>query len=174
MIIRKYKSSDTAELVDLFYETVHVVNKQDYTKEQLHAWAQVSNKQQKKDRWYHSLNKNITYVAVMDNIIVGFIDMEKDGYLNRLFVHKDYQRQGIAKRLYNSIEDDAKQYNIEKLYTNASITAKPFFIQCGFTIIQKQEVNINGVILVNYKMSKIIRTQKNVKRRWNKTIQSKE
>lgn len=160
MIIRKHKSSDTAELVDLFYETVHVVNKQDYTKEQLHAWAQISNKQQKKDSWYHSLNQNITYVAMMDNIIVGFIDMEKDGYLNRLFVHKDYQRQGIAKRLYSSIEDGAKQFNIEKIYTNASITAKPFFKHCGFSIIQKQEVYINEVMLVNYKMSKIIRDTK--------------
>ncbi|MFD1336871.1 GNAT family N-acetyltransferase [Oceanobacillus iheyensis] len=160
MIIRKYESSDTAELVDLFYETVHGINKQDYTKEQLHAWAKFSNKQQKQDSWYHSLNQNITYVALIDNVIVGFIDLEKNGYLNRLFVHKDYQRQGIAKRLYNSIENDAKQYNIEKLYTNASITAKPFFNRCGFSIIQKQEIYIDEVELINYKMSKILRDTK--------------
>ncbi|MFS0749124.1 GNAT family N-acetyltransferase [Oceanobacillus sp. 1P07AA] len=157
MIIRKYRASDTVELIDLFYETVHAVNKQDYTKEQLHAWAKSSNKQQKQDSWYHSLNQNITYVALMDNVIVGFIDLEKDGYLNRLFVHKDYQRQGIAKRLYNSIEDDARHYNIENLYTNASITAKPFFKQCGFSIIQKQEVYIDNVMLINYQMSKILK-----------------
>ena len=39
MIIRKYKSSDCNEIVQLFYNTVHKINAKDYTKEQLNAWA---------------------------------------------------------------------------------------------------------------------------------------
>jgi len=43
MIIRKYQPSDCKELTELFYNTVHIVNAKDYTKEQLDVWAQ--------DRW---------------------------------------------------------------------------------------------------------------------------
>ena len=39
MIIREYRSADCKELADLFYNTVHIVNAKDYTKEQLDAWA---------------------------------------------------------------------------------------------------------------------------------------
>lgn len=40
--------------------------------------------------------KHYTVVAVENNIIVGFGDIDKTVYFDRLFVHKDYQNQGIA------------------------------------------------------------------------------
>lgn len=39
MVIRKYRSSDCKEIIELFYNTVHTVNAKDYTKEQLDVWA---------------------------------------------------------------------------------------------------------------------------------------
>lgn len=39
MIIREYRLTDCKELTELFYNTVHIVNAKDYTKEQLDAWA---------------------------------------------------------------------------------------------------------------------------------------
>ena len=35
MRLRKYRTSDCGHLTELFYQTVHSVNAQDYTKEQL-------------------------------------------------------------------------------------------------------------------------------------------
>lgn len=40
MIIREYQSADCKELAELFYNTVHIVNEKDYTKEQLDVWQQ--------------------------------------------------------------------------------------------------------------------------------------
>ena len=37
MQLRKYTSSDCAQLAELFYQTVHSVNAKDYTQEQLDA-----------------------------------------------------------------------------------------------------------------------------------------
>lgn len=39
MVIRKYYLSDCKEIIELFYNTVHIVNAKDYTKEQLDVWA---------------------------------------------------------------------------------------------------------------------------------------
>lgn len=39
MIIRKYRETDINEIAKLFYNTVHDVNRSDYSEEQLNAWA---------------------------------------------------------------------------------------------------------------------------------------
>ena len=95
MIIRKYKSTDCKYLAQLFYDTVHSVNSKDYSKEQLNAWAtgNIDLKQ-----WDESFKKNYTIVALENNIIVGFGDIDKTGYLDRLYVHKDYQEYIDAKK----------------------------------------------------------------------------
>lgn len=87
MIIRKYIPSDCKYLAELFYDTVHLVNARDYTAEQLTAWATGN---VNLNEWNRSFMEHITVVAVKDGIIVGFGDIDKTGYLDRLYVHKDY------------------------------------------------------------------------------------
>lgn len=146
MYLRKYKSSDCKCLTELFYDTVHTVNAKDYTKEQLDAWAPY-----KVDliEWDKSLSEHYSIVAVQDDIVVGFGDIDKSGYLDRLYVHKNYQRQGIATAVCNELEDAVNSFEI---FTYASVTAKPFFEKRGYKIVSEQRVVRNGVYLTNYKM----------------------
>lgn len=88
MDIRKYKSTDCAEIAELFYNTVHEINAKDYTKQQLDIWATGD---VDLSVWDKSFLEHNTLVAEENNIIVGFGDMDNNGYLDRLFVHKDYQ-----------------------------------------------------------------------------------
>ena len=147
MIIRKYQPSDCKELTELFYNTVHNVNARDYTKEQLNVWAtgQVDLK-----KWNESLQEHFSVVAVDDEIIVGFGDIDKTGYLDRLFVHTSYQRKGIATAICNQLEQ-AVQVDIT---THASITAKPFFEKRGYKIVKEQQVERQGIFLTNFCMKK--------------------
>ncbi len=39
MVIRAYQPFDAVPLAALFYQTVHTVNRRDYTEKQLDAWA---------------------------------------------------------------------------------------------------------------------------------------
>lgn len=39
MIIRRYETKDLAQILLLFHDTVHNINKADYDEEQLYAWA---------------------------------------------------------------------------------------------------------------------------------------
>ena len=120
MIIRKYQTSDCKELIDLFYNTVHNVNAKDYTKEQLNVWA---TGQVDLEKWNESLQGHFSVVAVDDEIIVVFGDIDKTGYIDRLFVHADYQGKSIATAICNQLEQAVKG----NIITHASITAKPFF-----------------------------------------------
>lgn len=101
MLIREYRSSDCKEIAELFYNTVHTVNAKDYSNEQLDAWA---TGRIDLETWNQSLLEHYSVVAVDDKTIVGFGDIDKSGYLDRMFVHKDYQRQGIASAICDALE----------------------------------------------------------------------
>ncbi len=147
MIIREYHSSDCKELTELFYNTVHIVNAKDYTKEQLDVWAtgQVDLK-----TWNQSLQEHFSIVAVDANIIVGFGDIDKTGYLDRLFVHSRYQRKGIATAICDQLESAVQ----ENIVTHASITARPFFEKRGYKVVKEQQVERQGIFLTNFVMIK--------------------
>lgn len=148
MFIRSYVSSDCEYLAELFYQTVHTVNAKDYTAEQLNAWA--DGKVDLKE-WNRSFLNHFSIVAVKDNKIVGFGDMDTKGYLDRLYVHKDYQSQGIATAICKELEDMAEA---DKITVHASITAKPFFMSRGYKIVKEQQVYRKGICLTNYLMEK--------------------
>lgn len=147
MELRRYESSDCKEVAELFYNTVHVINAKDYTKEQLDVWA---TQEVDLEKWNQSLQGHYSVVAVDNEIIVGFGDIDKDGYLDRLYVHADYQRKGIATAICKQLEQAVEG----KITTHASITAKPFFEKRGYRVVRKQEVERRGIFLTNFVMEK--------------------
>lgn len=96
------------------------------------------------------MQEHYSIVAVENNVIVGFGDIDKTGYLDRLFVHADYQRKGIA----TAICDQLEQFVKENITTHASITAKPFFEKRGYKVVKEQQVERYGIFLTNYVMVK--------------------
>lgn len=101
MVIREYQPLDCEVLAELFYNTVHTVNVKDYTKEQLDVWATGIVDLEK---WNQSFEEHYSLVATDGEVIIGFGDINKAGYLERLFVHSDYQRKGIATAICNQLE----------------------------------------------------------------------
>ena len=152
ILIRALKEIDILECITLFQETIHAVNAKDYSPKQLNAWAPML-KPEVTPRW-QTLLENISYVAEYNNKIVGFGDLTVTGYLDRLFVHQLFQGRGIAAAIVQKLEDRANELNVKEMTTAASITAKPFFEKSGFIVVREQQVEIHGVKLTNYFMSK--------------------
>ncbi|MGL5417683.1 MAG: GNAT family N-acetyltransferase [Clostridium sp.] len=148
MIIREYKSSDCRDVIELFHNTVHEVNRKDYTKKQLEVWATGNYDLEK---WDESLRGNYSIVMICEDIIVGFGDIDTEGYLDRLYVHKDYIGKGIGSAICDELEKKCGK----KITTHASITAKPFFEKRGYKVIKKQSVVREGISLTNFIMGKI-------------------
>ena len=147
MKLRRYEASDCKETRDLFYNTVHFVNSKDYSKKELDAWAR---KEVDLEDWNESLSNNYCVVATENEVIVGFGDINKEGYLDHLFVHKDYQRMRIGSCICEALEKSIRG----KIITQSSITALPFFLKRGYKIIKEQRIIRKGTILTNYLMEK--------------------
>ncbi|MCI9407336.1 MAG: GNAT family N-acetyltransferase [Clostridia bacterium] len=136
MILRTYTPDDFESVRKLFSETILTVNAADYTKEQLVVWAGLEPR----------LN-GLILIAETDGAIVGFGSILSSGVLDLLYVHKDFQRRGVATALCDELE---KGFPSVKTY--ASVTAKPFFERRGYTVVKEQEVERSGVKFKNYEM----------------------
>ncbi|NBI72470.1 GNAT family N-acetyltransferase [Clostridiaceae bacterium] len=102
------------------------------------------------ERWNQSFLGHYSIVARSGGVITGFGDIDKTGYLDRLYVHKDYQGKGVAAAICDKLEEMAQG----KIVTHASITARPFFEKRGYRTVKEQRVERRGVLLTNFVMEK--------------------
>ena len=148
MKIGRYRQEDLKEVLNLFYNTVHQVNKKDYRQEQLDVWAPET---AEVEEWNKTLLDHYSIVAKYRQQIVGFGDIDDTGYLDRLYVHKDYQGRGIASKLCDELELRACG---KRIVVHASITAEPFFHRRGYQVIKEQQVEKKGIFLIIFIMEK--------------------
>lgn len=151
MEIRLFRAGDTAQIAQLFHDTVHGINARDYGQEQISAWspADVNFRD-----WQRICADRFTYVAAADQWILGFAELEKNGHIDCFYCHKDHQRRGIGRQLYYALERKAKELELPLFTVAASITAKPFFEALGFTLVRGQRVKCRGEFFINYFMQK--------------------
>lgn len=153
MKLRKFKPDDIEQIIALFYDTVHSVNAADYDEDQRKAWAP-SRTPENHEKSIKRFLDNIAYVVELEGKIIGYGDMSKTGYLDRLYTHKDHQRQGVAALIYLQLEQDARDLGLKEMTSEVSITAKPAAERAGFIMVKAQDKEHNGVILRNYVMRK--------------------
>lgn len=150
MFLRAYRHDDKRQLQQLFFDTVHTVNARDYSPEQLAAWAPT---EPDREAWAR-LDHQYCFVVEFQKVIVGFISVTKEGLIDLLFVHKDFQGKGIASALFKQAERLARKKGFTVLRTESSITAHGFFEKVGFSTTAENRKTLRGVEFLNYKMEK--------------------
>ncbi len=150
--IRRLAESDIPHLRELFRSTVLCVNSKDYTDEECKDWASCGDST---EHWKNLLSKN-DFFAALDGVgnIIGFSSMNAEGHLHSLFVHKDWQRKGVGALLLSEAERMATAYGAEKITSEVSITARPFFERRGYRTVKEQKAKANRMYLTNYVMEK--------------------
>lgn len=131
MTIRKATVADTEAITQLFYETIITINVKDYDAQQIEVWASSA---EYKGFWREQIEKQYFIIAENDEYLLGFASLTVDGYLDFMYVHNKHQNQGVASALLEKILTEANQLNLTKIWTDASITARPFFLNKGFVI----------------------------------------
>ena len=152
--IRPLTEQDIPEMRTLFRATVLAINSKDYTQEEVEDWASCGDRA---EYWKKLLSMH-NYIAALDGKgdIIGFSSMNTDGYLHSMFVHKDWQRKGVASLLLSEVEKMACKYNAHQISVEASITARPFFEKHGYNVVKQQKAKANRLYLTNYVMEKAL------------------
>lgn len=152
MEIRLATKKDIPFIKELFRSTILSINLKDYTPEQVECWAA---KGDDTSVWEERINEQYFILTEENNTILGFAALTLSGYLNSVFVHKDYQGKGVASSLLKNIEEYARLKDIPEITADVSITAQSFFSKKGYNTLEQQTVCI-GIAMTNYKMSKVL------------------
>lgn len=152
--IVNYSPECSSEIADLFYQSVHAIDPDIYTQQQKNAWAPTPIDY---EYWSNRLEGKQPFVAMRDDRVVGFIELDPDGHIDCMYTHPDSQRLGVGSALFDHVLLEANAREIDRLYVEASIFAKPFFECRAFQVVRKNEVIRNGIVLENFTMERFLR-----------------
>jgi len=141
IVIRNYVENDAQKLWNLFFTTIRTINRRDYTQAQVEAWASdlvVS------DYWLKRMNGLSPFVAEIEGVIAGYTDLQSDGLIDHFFCHHAYQGKGVGRALMNHVFELAEERGVPRLYSEVSITARPFYEHMGFRCIEEKMVDVRG------------------------------
>ena len=98
--IRSYEPKDASITWALKFKTIRHINIRDYTAAQTKAWAPDNFDL---DIWQKRVSDMNPFIAELDGQVVGFADLQADGYIDHFFCHSDYQRVGVGRALMEHI-----------------------------------------------------------------------
>ena len=149
MEVRKLRKGEEKEAWELFYNTIHNVNIRDYTESQVEAWAPADFDVNIAIQKIRDIDP---FVVIMDRKIIGYGDIQPDGLIDHFYCHHEFQRQGVGSALFGAIEKEAEKNGISRMYSNVSITARPFFEAKGFSVEKEQTVKVRDQQFINFRM----------------------
>ena len=153
MAVRPYRRSDLEQVMSVYHDAVHVLAGPFYTPKQLVAWAPMNTDP---TRWQERLSRSQTFVMDAEGVIAGFASYEMTGHLDLLFTHPSFARKGVARQLCSSVERCLSDAGVRRMYTEASLPARPFFESQGFRVLEEETVECRGVQLRRSRMEKEI------------------
>jgi putative acetyltransferase len=151
--LRPFRPDDAPALLALFRDTIRRVNSRDYSPTQIAAWA---SDEIDTARWFGRFAGRFVPVAEEAGRPIGFAELEPNGHIDRVYVSADHQRRGIGRQLLAVLMAEARRVGLARLFTEASITARPFFEAQGFTTLAPQVVTCRGEEFVNYRMERVL------------------
>lgn len=147
--IRKYRPQDLDGVIDVFIRAIRETASKDYSPAQVAAWAQAD-----RQLWSQRRMSRPTWVADVDGKPIGLTDLEPDGHIDMMYVDPQYLGQGVAKRLLQTVEAQARASNLKRLYSEVSLTARLFFERNGFQVVEPETVFRNGEYFDRFKMAR--------------------
>jgi putative acetyltransferase len=144
--IRRYKPGEERVLFDVYYSAIHLTASRDYTPEQIHAWAP---KDLDMDVWESRIRGINPFVAELNGEVVGYADLQANGYIDHFFVSGTHSRRGIGSLLMEHILGEAKALGLPELTSDVSRTAQPLYEKFGFVVVEQRRPERRGVIIPN-------------------------
>ncbi len=150
--LREATSDDYDAISQVMFDAVRNGRSQ-YTEEQRRAWVP---QPRSGLQWNERLGSQKIVVAIRDGQIVGFMSLAAGGYIDLAFVRPSAQGTGVFRLLYESIEELAYKLGETRLRVHASLMAQPAFAAMGFTVSQRETVEIGDQALDRFEMEKPI------------------
>ena len=153
--IRPAGAADFDPIGTLIFESLHQANDA-YTEAERRAWMAAPPQGL---AWASRLAVQEVWVAETSSDLVGVMTLAHGGYVDFAYILAAHRGTGLLQRLYDLVEAEARTQGTERLWTHASLMAKPAFEKRGFAVIRPDPVDRDGQILQRFEMEKLLDTE---------------
>ncbi|HHX72384.1 MAG TPA: GNAT family N-acetyltransferase [Clostridiales bacterium] len=134
MRIRRFQEEDAALVSELIATTLRKTNAENYSVEYIENLIQHLNPKEilRRAKVTHF------YVVYQEGKIIGcgavgpYWDKTDESCLFTVFVHPDYQRKGVGRKIIETLEQDEYFLNSKRVEVPSSITACDFYRKMGY------------------------------------------
>ena len=146
--IRPATHNDAAQIAELFRRAVLHIETSHYSDSEKAAWIQGADNAA---FWQKRIGRGCIRLAAQNDRILGFIEyLPEQNHLDCLFTDPVHQQQGVASALLSAV---LPQADADKTVTaDVSAAALPFFKKQGFILQHQNQIQRNGLVLINYRM----------------------
>ena len=120
-----------------------------YEPDAVEAWAVGSSE----DDVRRKIEAATGFVAVRDGEVVGWAALEAS-VVDQLYVRPDHGGSGVARSLYEAVEDHARTQGLRELTALASLRAAPVFRAFGFSETARVRRSFDGH---DYEVSEVVK-----------------
>jgi putative acetyltransferase len=152
--LREFRPGDEPALRAVFESAIHGTARRDYSQRQVDTWAP---REYDAQAWAKRVRGIAPFVALIDDAIVGYADVQSSGYVDHFYVAAAVGGQGVGGALMRRLLARAKELGLAELTSHVSITAQPFFAHFGFEVVEHRVFDVRGVEMRNAAMRKGLR-----------------
>mgnify|MGYP003575909180 CR=1 FL=1 len=150
--LRPYHPDDAAALADLYRRSVRHYGPRAYSAAQVAVWSALADEDRTAVRC--SDGRHVLVAQDDARVVLGFGDLEADGHLDFLYVAPEAEGLRVGSLLYNVLETHARALGLSRIFVEASELAKPLFERRGFVTLGRNDMELDGVAIHNYRMEK--------------------
>jgi putative acetyltransferase len=151
--LRPFLGTDTPVLAAIFVAAIEELTGEDYSQAQQEAWASAADDE---EAFGKRLAGELTLVATLQNLPVGFAALKGADHIEMLYVHPGAAGQGVASMLIEALEKLAGGRGAKALTVDASDNASEFFLKRRYVATRRNTVTVNGEWLANTTMQKTL------------------
>ena len=152
--LRAFRPGDEPALRAVFASAIHGTARHDYAQRQVDAWAP---REYDARAWADRMRAIAPFVALVDDAIVGYADVQTSGCIDHFYVATSAGGQGVGGALMRRLLARAGELGLAALSSHVSITAQPFFAHFGFELVEHRVFDVRGVDMRNAAMRKVLR-----------------
>ena len=152
--LRDFRIGDEPALRAVFESAIHETARRDYSQLQVDTWAP---RDHDAAAWAQRVRGIAPFVALVDDRVVGYADVQPSGYIDHFFVAASAGKQGVGGVLMRRIHERAAELGLLALTSEVSRTAQPFYLHFGFEVVDHHVNVVRGVELQYAAMRKPLR-----------------
>jgi putative acetyltransferase len=144
--IRRCRHGEELALFKVYHSAIHLVASCDYSPDQIQAWAPGD---LDAALWATRIRGINPFVAELNGELVGYADLQANGYIDHFFVSGHHPRRGIGSFLMKHLLKEAYLVGLTELTSDVSRTAQAFYEKFDFVVVEQRYPEVRGVVIPN-------------------------